>query len=43
MLRLLTSESFEGVTGTIRFGADHGRVDVPVVYVVEGDEIRAAP
>jgi ABC-type branched-subunit amino acid transport system substrate-binding protein len=43
VLRLFTTESFEGVTGTIKFGPEHGRVDVPLVYTVEGDEIRPAP
>jgi ABC-type branched-subunit amino acid transport system substrate-binding protein len=40
VLRVLGSESFEGVTGTFRFGPEHGRVDPPLVYTVEGDEIR---
>jgi hypothetical protein len=39
-LRLLGSGRFEGVTGDIRFGPDHGRVDLPLVYVVDGDSIR---
>jgi hypothetical protein len=43
VLRLLASESFEGVTGTLKFGPDHARVDAPLVYTVEGDEIRAMP
>ena len=30
----------QGLTGDITFGADHGRTDSPIVYVVEGDEIR---
>jgi len=32
----------QGLTGNIAFGPDHGRVDSPLVYVVAGDEIRAA-
>jgi ABC-type branched-subunit amino acid transport system substrate-binding protein len=43
VLKLLASESFEGVTGTLRFGPEHGRVDAPLVYTVEGDEIHALP
>ena len=40
VLRILASETFEGITGDIRFGPDHGRVDPPLVYVVDGDNIR---
>jgi ABC-type branched-subunit amino acid transport system substrate-binding protein len=40
VLRILASQTFEGLTGDIRFGADHGRIDPPLVYVVEGDSIR---
>jgi hypothetical protein len=39
-LRMLASGRFEGLTGDIRFGADHGRVDLPLVYFVDGDNIR---
>ena len=39
-LRLMASGRFEGMTGDIRFGPDHGRVDLPLVYVVDGDSIR---
>ncbi len=39
-LRLVESGLFEGVTGDIRFGPEHGRVDLPLVYVVDGDSIR---
>jgi branched-chain amino acid transport system substrate-binding protein len=42
VLRVLGSESFEGVTGTLKFGPDHGRADAPLVYTVEGEEIHAA-
>lgn len=40
VLRILSTQTFEGLTGDIRFGADHARVDPPVVYVVDGDNIR---
>jgi branched-chain amino acid transport system substrate-binding protein len=40
VLRMLERESFEGVTGDIRFGANHARIDPPLIYVVEGDVIR---
>jgi branched-chain amino acid transport system substrate-binding protein len=33
--------SYEGVTGALRFGPDHTRIDPPAVYTVEGDTIRA--
>jgi branched-chain amino acid transport system substrate-binding protein len=40
VLRLVGSGRFEGMTGDIRFGPDHGRVDLPLVYFVDGDSIR---
>jgi ABC-type branched-subunit amino acid transport system substrate-binding protein len=40
VLRVLASQTFEGLTGDIRFGPDHGRIDPPLVYVVDGDSIR---
>jgi ABC-type branched-subunit amino acid transport system substrate-binding protein len=40
VLRLLSRETFEGVTGDVRFGPDHARTDPPTIYVVEGDTIR---
>lgn len=40
VLRLLDREAFEGVTGDVRFGPDHARIDPPAIYVVEGDSIR---
>jgi ABC-type branched-subunit amino acid transport system substrate-binding protein len=43
VLKLLASESGDGVTGAVKFGPDHARVDRPPVYTVEGDEIRPAP
>jgi len=39
-LRILTSQSFEGLTGDIRFGPDHSRIDSPLIYVVDGDNFR---
>jgi len=29
-----------GLTGNVTFGPDHGRVDSPLVYVVDGDDIH---
>ena len=31
----------QGLTGNVAFGPDHGRVDSPLVYVVDGDDIHA--
>ncbi|MCG5052670.1 MAG: penicillin-binding protein activator [Myxococcales bacterium] len=43
VLRLLSSGAeFPGVTGKIRFGPDHGRVDPAPVYEVRGDALRAS-
>jgi branched-chain amino acid transport system substrate-binding protein len=42
LLKALASGTFEGLTGNIQFGADHARVDAPLVYVVDGDEIKSA-
>jgi ABC-type branched-subunit amino acid transport system substrate-binding protein len=41
LLQALGGGAFEGVTGTLRFGPDHTRVDAPPIYMVEGDTIRA--
>ena len=41
VVRVLAAETFEGITGDIRFGPDHGRIDPPLVYVVDGDTIRS--
>jgi ABC-type branched-subunit amino acid transport system substrate-binding protein len=41
VVRVLSSQTFEGVTGDIRFGPDKSRIDSPLVYVVEGATIRA--
>jgi ABC-type branched-subunit amino acid transport system substrate-binding protein len=43
VLKALAAGSFSGLTGTARFGPDHGRVDPPLVYVVDGDAIKTAP
>ena len=40
VLRMLSTQTFEGLTGDIHFGPDHGRTDPPLVYVVDGDSIR---
>jgi len=40
VLQTLAAGTFDGLTGTLRFGPDHGRVDQPLVYVVDGDQIR---
>jgi branched-chain amino acid transport system substrate-binding protein len=40
VLRMLTTQTFQGLTGDIRFGPDHSRIDPPLVYVVDGDTIR---
>ncbi len=42
VLRALATGSFEGLTGTLRFGPEHGRIDPPRVYTVDGDQIRVA-
>ena len=41
LVRALGSEPFDGVTGQLRFGPDHTRIDPPPVYLVAGDAIRA--
>ena len=40
VLRVLSTQTFEGLTGDIRFGPAHSRVDPPLVYVVDGDNIH---
>jgi ABC-type branched-subunit amino acid transport system substrate-binding protein len=42
VMRALATGSFEGLTGTLRFGAQHERVDPPRVYTVDGDDIKLA-
>ncbi|HVU53362.1 MAG TPA: penicillin-binding protein activator, partial [Polyangia bacterium] len=43
VLRGLATGSFAGLTGTLRFGAEHERVDPPRLYTVDGDDIKLAP
>ena len=40
VLRVLATQTFEGLTGDIRFGPDRTRIDPPLVYVVDGDTMR---
>ena len=40
LTRALASGSFDGLTGALRFGPDHGRADPPRLYVVQGDDIK---
>ena len=42
VLKALAAGTFDGLTGGLRFSAEHARSDVPRVYVVEGDEIKTA-
>jgi ABC-type branched-subunit amino acid transport system substrate-binding protein len=42
VLKALAAGTFEGLTGGLRFSAEHGRSDSPRVYVVDGDEIKTA-
>jgi len=42
VLRALSGGTFEGLTGNLQFGADHARVDAPLIYVVDGDDIKLA-
>jgi branched-chain amino acid transport system substrate-binding protein len=42
VLRALAAGSFDGLTGTLRFGPEHGRADPPRVYAVDGEQIRIA-
>ncbi|MDX2020360.1 MAG: penicillin-binding protein activator [Deltaproteobacteria bacterium] len=44
VLRILASGvEFPGVTGSLRFGPDHGRMDRALIYEVSDDRIRAQP
>jgi len=43
VLNALGSGTFDGLTGGMRFGPDHGRVDPPRIYVVAGDDIKPMP
>src|SRR5580765_3432204 len=40
VLSALGGGTFDGLTGSLRFGPDHGRVDPPRLYVIAGDEIK---
>jgi ABC-type branched-subunit amino acid transport system substrate-binding protein len=31
----------QGLTGNVAFGPDHGRIDTPIIYVIDGQEIHA--
>jgi ABC-type branched-subunit amino acid transport system substrate-binding protein len=42
VLKALATTPYQGLTGTFRFGPDHGRIDPPLIYVIDGDQIRAA-
>jgi ABC-type branched-subunit amino acid transport system substrate-binding protein len=42
VLKALGAGSFDGLTGVLRFGPDHGRVDPPRIYVVDGEQIKLA-
>ena len=43
VLNALGGGTFDGLTGAMRFGPDHGRVDSPRIYVVSGDDIKPLP
>jgi ABC-type branched-subunit amino acid transport system substrate-binding protein len=43
VLNALGGGTFEGLTGSMRFGVDHGRTDPPRLYVVAGDDIKTYP
>jgi hypothetical protein len=43
VLGALGGGTFDGLTGAMRFGPDHGRVDSPRIYVVSGDDIKPLP
>jgi ABC-type branched-subunit amino acid transport system substrate-binding protein len=40
VLGALGGGTFDGLTGEMRFGPDHGRIDPPRIYVVAGDDIK---
>jgi ABC-type branched-subunit amino acid transport system substrate-binding protein len=42
VLKAIYDGTFEGLTGALRFGADHARADEPRIYVVDGEQISAA-
>ena len=39
----LSAGTFDGLTGALHFGPDHGRADSTRLYVVDGDEIKTYP
>jgi ABC-type branched-subunit amino acid transport system substrate-binding protein len=41
VLRILSTQTFEGLTGDIRFRRDRGRADPPLVYFVDGAAVRS--
>jgi ABC-type branched-subunit amino acid transport system substrate-binding protein len=41
VLNALGAGTFDGLTGSMRFGPDHGRIDPPRIYVVAGDDIKS--
>jgi ABC-type branched-subunit amino acid transport system substrate-binding protein len=43
VLGALGAGTFEGLTGSMRFGPDHGRTDPPRLYVIAGDDIKPFP
>jgi ABC-type branched-subunit amino acid transport system substrate-binding protein len=40
VLKMVAGGTFDGLTGTARFGPEHGRVDPPRVYTVDGTDIK---
>jgi ABC-type branched-subunit amino acid transport system substrate-binding protein len=43
VLGALGAGTFAGLTGEMRFGPDHARVDPPRIYTITGDEIKPFP
>ncbi len=43
VIRALAAGTFEGLTGSLRFGGNHERADDPRIYAVEGGEIKVWP
>jgi branched-chain amino acid transport system substrate-binding protein len=42
VLKALYDGTFEGLTGSLRFGPDHARADEPRIYAVDGDRISVS-
>jgi ABC-type branched-subunit amino acid transport system substrate-binding protein len=42
VLRALGTGTFEGLTGALKFGPEHGRVDPARVYIVDGEQIKVS-